>query len=283
MIEIAGQRRISGASKALLKDMSDGDAAVRTAATKSYGELAGEAEVPVLIDMLIKATDGGEIGTYERVLGSICSIAKDKGGCAKKLIQALPRAGATTKPSLLKVLSVTGGADALKAVRAAVDDSDKAVHTAAIRMLSEWKDQEAAPVLLYMAKNLGNETDKLLSMRGCMSLAMRSDVAEDERIKICKQAAGLIQRDDERKMMLGALGSIKSPASLELVMPYLDNEKVRSDAIHAVIKIVEPRKRAKDIPAKVARAALEKVVAVGGSSENVNKAKELLKTLGGKK
>lgn len=283
MIEIAGQRRIEKAKPALLKDMSDGDVAVRTAAVKNYGELAGIAELPVLIDMMTKASDAGEIGTYERVLGSVCSLANDKDACAKKLVEALVKAAPAVKPALLKVLGVTGGAEALKAVRAAVDDANKDVHLAAIRVLSEWKTTEAVPVLLDMAKNLGNETDKLLSLRGCLSMAMRRDVPEQDRIEMCKQASGLIQRDEEKRMMLGALGSIKSAASLKLVMPYLDNEKVRDDAINTVLTIVEPGKKGQHVEAGAAREALEKVVAVGGDSAHAGKARELLKKLGGKK
>ncbi|OGV69284.1 MAG: hypothetical protein A2283_23500 [Lentisphaerae bacterium RIFOXYA12_FULL_48_11] len=283
MIDIAGQRRIAKAKPALLKDMSDSDLAVRTAAVKSYGELAGMAELPVLIDMMTKASDAGEIGTYERVLGSVCSLANDKDACAKKLIEALVKAAPAVKPALLKVLGVTGGAEALKAVRTTVDDADKNVHLAAIRVLSEWKTVEAVPVLLDMAKNLGNETDKLLSLRGCLSMAMRRDVPEQDRIEMCKQASGLIQRDEEKRMMLGALGSIKNAASLKLVMPYLDNEKVRDDAINTVLAIVEPPKKGKAVEAGAAREALQKVVDVGGSSAHVGKAREMLKKLEGRK
>ena len=283
MIEIAGQRRIVKARPALLKDMSDGDVAVRTAAVKSYGELAGIAELPVLIDMMTKASDAGEIGTYERVLSSVCSLADDKDACARKLVEALAKAAPAVKPALLKILGVTGGAEALKAVRATVDDADKNVHLAAIRVLSEWKTAEVVPVLLDMAKNLGNETDKLLSLRGCLGMAMRRDVPEQDRIEMCKQAAGLIQRDEEKRMLLGALGSIKNAASLTLVIPYLDNEKVRDDAINTVLTIVEPGKKGHNVAAGAAVEALQKVVAIGGNSAHMGKARELLKKMEGKK
>jgi hypothetical protein len=108
MIEIAGQRRIAKAMPALLKDMSDKDVEVRTAAAKSYGELAGATEIPVLIDMLMKSSDGGEIGTYERILSSACSQANDKEACTKKLVEAMSKAGSVSKPALLKVLGVAG-------------------------------------------------------------------------------------------------------------------------------------------------------------------------------
>ncbi len=283
MIEVAGQRRIIKARPVLLKDMSDGDVAVRIAAAKSYGELAGAAELPVLIEMMAKSSDAGEIGTYERVLGSVCSLANDKDACARKLIEALAKATVAVKPALLKVLGITGGTEALKAVRTSVDDADKDVHLAAIRVLCEWKTIEAVPVLVDMAKNLASDTDKLLSLRGCLGMAMKTDIPEQDRIQICKQASGLIQRDEERRMLLGALGRIMNAASLEMVLPYLDNEKVRGDAIHAVIALVEPPKRGPSVTGKPAVEALRKVVAIGGNSAQIGKARELLNKMEGQK
>ena len=66
MLEIAGQRRIAAAIPVLRKAMSDKDLSIRAVAVKSYGEQAGEAGIPVLIDRLMKSADGGDIGLYER-------------------------------------------------------------------------------------------------------------------------------------------------------------------------------------------------------------------------
>jgi HEAT repeat protein len=65
MIEIAGHRRVGRAMPVLLRTMSDKDMAVRTAAARSYVEMAGADGIPVLIEMLMKSTDGAEIGLYE--------------------------------------------------------------------------------------------------------------------------------------------------------------------------------------------------------------------------
>jgi HEAT repeat protein len=151
MLEIAGQRRIAGVLPVLLKTMSDSDLSIRTAAARSYGELAGAGGIPVLIDMLLKSTDGREIDLYERILGSVCQAASDKGACAMKLVDALSRARPIVKPALLRTLRATGGPEALRAVRGAVDDTNKEIHTAALRVLGEWTSADGAPVLLELA------------------------------------------------------------------------------------------------------------------------------------
>jgi molybdopterin-guanine dinucleotide biosynthesis protein len=112
-------------------------------------------------------------------------------------------------------------------------------------------------------------------------MAMRREMPEQDRIEICKQAAGLIQRDDERNMLLAALGSLKKTALLNLIIPCLDNQGTRAEAINTVLAIVEKRNKGRDVA--VTRQALQKVVAVGGDSGSAKKAGELLKSMEGEK
>jgi HEAT repeat protein len=282
MIEMAGQRRVASAMPALLRTMSDRDVSIRMAAAKSYAELAGAGGIPVLIEMLMKSTDGAEIGLYDGLLGSVCPMAGDKDACAAKLVDALARAGPAVKPALLRTLRVTGGPDALKAVRGALDDPDKEVHTAALRALSEWTSTDAAPVLLELARNSGEPTEGLVALRGYLGIALQKSVAVQDKLAICRQAAPIIQRVEEKRMLLGALGSAASAESLDLVVPYLDDTAVKREAVATIMAIAEKRKQKEH--AGVAKAALEKVVKVAADDPAVVKrAEELLKQMGNEK
>jgi HEAT repeat protein len=258
--------------------MSDRDASIRTAAAKSYVELAGAGGIPVLIDMLMKSTDGGEIGLYERMLGSVCPMAGDKNACTRKLVDALSRAGPAVKPALLRTLRVVSGPDAVHAVRGAVDDADKEVHTTAVRVLSEWSSMDAAPLLLELAKNSSAPVDKLLALRGYLGIALQKNVAAQDKLAICRQAAPIIARAEEKRMLLGALGSVARAESLDLIVPCLDDPSVKAEAVAAVMAIAE--KRQKNQYTGVAKAALEKVVKVAVDDPAVRKrAEELLKQM----
>ena len=56
---------------------------------------------------------------------------------------------------------------------------------------------------------------------------------------MCQQVAGLIERDDEKKLLLSALGSINSPDALALIEPYLDDPDARAEAGTACVAIAE--------------------------------------------
>ena len=175
-------------------------------------------------------------------------------------------------------MRVTGGPDAVNAVRGAVDDADKEVHTTAVRVLSEWTSTDAARVLLELAKNSLEPLDKLRALRGYIGIALQKNVAAQDKLTICRQAAPIISREEEKRMLLGAIRSVASAESLDLIIPYLDDPSVKAEAVVAVMAIAE--KRPKNLYTGVAKAALEKVVKVAVDDPAVRKrVEELLKQM----
>jgi HEAT repeat protein len=232
-LELIKRRRMTNVAGALLKATKDKDESVRTASIRMLGDLAGEVEFGVLVDLLLDAKSSAEIRAAERALSATCtreaipsagkvtirnavyrgidgersadvtkkvaemvkagslsieasnsnfgdaapSVVKElqvefsvngvtqtktvregetmtlgasvvPASLVDELCSALDKAEMQQKLALLRVLSVVGGADALKAVRAAVDDSNADVHRAAIRALGSWGSADAAPHLL---------------------------------------------------------------------------------------------------------------------------------------
>jgi len=282
VLEIARERRIAGALPMLLKAMADTDITVRTAAARSYGEIAGADGLPALIGVLVKSTDSGEIELYERLLGSACRAAGDKDACARRLAAAMCDAKPVVKPALLRMLRVAGGPEALRAIRGAVDDANKEVHAVALRVLCEWTSADAAPILLELAKSAAMPADRLAALRGCLGIALQNSVAAREKLAICHQVAPIIHREEEKRMLLGALGSAASAESLDLIVPYLDDIAVKREAVATVLAIAEKRKPKEYAGAMMV--ALQKVVKIAADDPGVEKrAEELLKQIDNEK
>jgi len=277
MFDLAGQRRIKKAIPVLAKAMEDKEEAVRFAAIRNFGAMAGPAELPPLLERIVKSTNAGEIGALEKAITSICLNGKDQEASVKRLVDGLSRATVESKQALLRVLRAAGGAEALKAVRGAVADSNQDVHMAAIRVLSEWKTVDAVPVLLDLAKNSKEQADKILSLRGYIGMTAKREVLPKAKLEICREAFLLIQRDEEKKLLLGALGSMGNAESLEMITSYLDQPGVKSDAVSAVLGIAN--RRTKKQATAATKTALEKVVKVAGNPAEVKRAEELLKQI----
>jgi HEAT repeat protein len=280
MLEMTRQRRIMTALPILLKLMDDKEPPVRAAAIASYAELAGEAELAALLEKLLQTTAANELAAIEKALGAICGAAGEP--TVPQLVAALAKAGPAAKPALLRTLRVTGGAAALAAVSGAVADPNKDIHTTAIRVLSEWKTGDAAPILLDLAKTSTTPVDKILSLRGYLGMANRPEVAAPAKLAIYREAAALIQRDDERLLLLGGLAKLADPAGIDLAAAYLDQPGVKTEAVAAVIAMAE--KRAANQHVAPTRSALEKVTQVASDNPAmVAKAKDLIQKMAAEK
>ena len=285
-IDMIARRRMLTALPVLLKAATGEDAKIRPAAMKRVGELGGTAELPALLAALDSARSSSDLDAVEDALSTVCSRAEKPESCTAQLADRLPQAKPEQKGALLRVLSAIGGPAALKAVRAAVDDANAEVHAAAIRALGSWKTADAAPDLLALAQSAANPTDRMLSLRSYLGLAAQSELPADERLAMCRKAAGLLKSSQEKKMLLGTLGSIQTIQSIAVIVPYLDDAEVKSEAGAGVVaiagklmegeggakfgpKLVEPLKKvaqagANDTLTKRANALLQAAQSAGG-------------------
>jgi HEAT repeat protein len=363
-LELIKRRRMTNVAGALLKATKDKDESVRTASIRMLGDLAGEVEFGVLVDLLLGAKSSAEIRAAERALSATCmreaipsagkvtirnavyrgidgersadvtkkvaemvkagslsieasnsnfgdaapSVVKElrvefsvngvtqsktvregetmtlgasvvPTALVDELCSALDKAEMQQKLALLRVLSVVGGADALKAVLAAVDDSNADVHREAIRALGSWGSMDAAPHLLELAKKATNQNDKTLCLRGYLGLASSPDLPEVQRLSMCREAESLIERDDEKRLLLGALGNINSPEAVAMIAPYLDASGTREEASAAVVAITERLLKRRDASKTASKliGPLEKVAQVTTNSDLAQRAKRLLR------
>jgi len=356
-IELATQRHIAAAVPALLQAARDSDPKVRLASLKALGDLAGPAELPTLLELLVKsavpaemqAAEGavtanclrsadpvaGSIAVIKAVYGNLANgrsadvtkkvadavkrgtttvtasnseFGDPAGGmvkqlridyqingqkfsktcaesatitlaanivspaCANAVFAALPATQGPAKLAMLRILRSIGGQRALEAVLSATTDADAATQTAALRVLCEWPGAEASPKLAQLAKSATDPVIKILALRGYIRLADQSESATEQKLTTLKDALALAGRDEERKLVLAALGKIRSVDALALISPYLDSAPIKEEAALAAVAIAEnlPAPR----PAQVA-SAMRQVVKVTANAQLAQRAKAL--------
>ena len=256
-LELIGRRRMDKSIPALLKAAAGPDVKVRPAALKKVGELGGPSEVPALLDLLMQLEAQQDLDAAEQALSAVCAKADNPVSYTLKLTSSLSKASPAQKGALLRVLSVIGGTNALDAVREAANDSNAQVSDAAIRVLCSWKTADAAGDLLALAKNSPNQSHKTAALRGYINLARDEKIPMEKKLEICKQADALIQRDEEKKLLLGALSTIPAVEALSMAMAHLDNPATKDEAAFAAVAIGENIVEQK--PREVAE-ALQKVL-----------------------
>lgn len=320
-IEVVAARRLPGAMPVLLKAATDADTAISAASLKALGELAGEAEIPAMIDLLGKASRPDAV---ENALSSICSrlsrptggaitiqkavygdlpdgrsadvtekvVAIVKGGASsvdasnrlfgdpapgrvKKLrveyiingqpatrtvaendaarlsvnaappgvidplCAALVESSGGPKAALLRVLRSAGGPKALAAIRTAANETDTSVREAALRALCDWESADALPDLVQLTRSAPEKKWKILALRGQLRLIPQQEAGADQKLAGIREAMGAIERTEEKRLALAALGEIPTAESLGLVAPFLSVDELKEEAGVAAVTISE--------------------------------------------
>lgn len=271
-LELMGRRRMTSNVPALLKAASDADAEVRPAALRKVGELGGPAEVPALLDLLMGLEDTRDLTAAERALITVCGKSGDARSYTDRLTGLLGRAGTAQQSALLRVLGAIGGTQALEAVRKAAGDSNTSVRDAAIRVLCGWSTADAAPDLLKLAQASG-AAHKTTALRGYITLIRDGSLSTEKKLAMCKQADALIERSDEKKLLLGALSTVPSVEALSMAMANLDDPATKNEACFAAVAIGE------NIVEKHPREVTEALQKVLKSTENRNVTRSARQTL----
>lgn len=247
-------------------------------AAEAYAALENLAEEKHAASLLLLLSLPDSPAGPERALAAMGTRAKDKDAYADMIIQAMDfRTVTRVRAALVRVLGRTGGDKALAAVRPAVKDSRPQVQDAAVRSLADWPDAAAAPDLLELARSAAKPAHQVLALRGYVRLAgAMTERPEAERLAMYAAALAAARRPDEKRLVLGALGDMKSADALQMVVPLLADEALREEAAAAAVKIA--RGLGADSREAV-RAAMKKVLAAAQTEATRRDAEEVLRSM----
>ena len=175
------------------------------------------------------------------------------------------------KLALLRSLRTAGGPKALETIRTALADGDNGIKDAARRILCDWPSPDALPLIVDLATSSPDETVKILALRGVVRLAPQADLPDGKKLEVLKQAMKLAKRDEERKLVLSALGNVPTPDALDSAASYVDDPAVKEEACIAAVAIAEklPSRhdaRVANVMSKVAKATADKALAERASA-----------------
>lgn len=235
-IHVAGQRRIAVAVPPLLKATEDASVDVVKASFKTLGELAGVAEIPAVVNAMLKTQ---AVPAAEASLSAICARHSNKALCTQKLLPGFNRAQGKPKLALLRVLRTVGDAQALAVVRTAAAESDTSVRDTALRALCDWPTVNALPDLAKLAKTTPNTTFKILALRGQLRLIPMQRDSDAQKLSQLKIMLPLIDRTEEQRLVLAVLGQLPSAESLACVMTYVTRDELKDEACVTAVGIAE--------------------------------------------
>src|SRR5262249_33922383 len=143
---------------------------------------------------------------------------------------------------LLPLVGHLGGSRTLEVVRAAVVSKDDATHRLGVTALCNWPDPSASADLLQLA-----QTDRFPPhARQALHSLIRVNTLKDKlpgdksngpRLEVLKKAMDLSANDEDRKLVLDALATVKEIQTLRYVLPYLDHKALGQRACRTVVEL----------------------------------------------
>ncbi|MEN1678382.1 MAG: hypothetical protein AAGJ46_02240 [Planctomycetota bacterium] len=268
---LIGQRRITEGAGDVVAAIEVADQPeVRVALLTAARRLAVGDTLPSLVDLMLTAESAKERKLATEAALAAASRVTDREAMAASVAANAAAARGSRLGGLLDVLAVLGGETALKAVGSASESDDRDSQNEATRVLGNWPNADAAPLLLRLA---GSEHPYAVRcLRGYLRIARQFARDPEQRVAMVEKALAAASRREERVLALQVLERAPTVQALQLATGELPDSRLGTDASASVIKIAE--QVADSNPAAAALAARQ-VINTGGNADTLALAKRL--------
>jgi HEAT repeat protein len=273
LITVCKDRKIGDATPVLLPFLSDDDNDVRLAVIAALGNTVSGENIEVLVGHLLQPASATEFEAVKESLRRVCYRSVDPDAVAAKLVAVYANAALQTQCALLELFGALGGKVAIEAVQNAVANPAEEIQDTATRVLGEWPDTDAAPVLLGVMNSDAGDRFKTRALRGYIRIVRQMDTSNEHRFNMCMEALALAQRDEEKSLLVDALGRITTPASLAKLSEFIDQPTFMEQASLMAInvgKAILTQQRDE------VTAVMQKIIATTQNADTRRKAEEVL-------
>jgi HEAT repeat protein len=238
LIRAVRTRRITRAIPLVFEHTLHADEAVRLASLEALAALAPADMLSSIVLHLLGPLGDAEREAAENAVVELCGRIDDQAARLRPIIEATPTTDSPVRVSMIRILGRVRGEGALPLIRAAAESTDEDVRDAAVRALADWNDLEVADDLNGLIADSENETHKVLALRGYIRLVRETaGTTPAEQLEALDRVAEHVDRVEDKRLMLSALGEVHDQGALARVEPYIAVEELRREAIIAAIKI----------------------------------------------
>ena len=235
LLQAAFARRSVDFVPAFLAAAGSADASVRKIALEALEVMAEPEHAETLVGVLAKSAPGEDREAAGRAVWMTCEKISDPAKRAEPLFAGYEKADTPGKAAILPSIARIGGEKGLAAVHAAMKSDDKNLKDAGYRALANWPDATVADELFEIAKTSDNDAYRIWSLRAyARVVALPEAFPPEKAFEMLKSAMDLATRLEDRKLIVSRLAAVRTPASLELLLSYLDNAELKDDAVGAV-------------------------------------------------
>ncbi|MGB8959584.1 MAG: HEAT repeat domain-containing protein [Candidatus Aminicenantales bacterium] len=239
LVQAASARRIAAAKPALIALIKSGSPALKTRAAAALRTIAGQADIPGLLDLLGGMDDETARESMEDTIAAVARTnPRELARAGEVKARLAAEKDAKKRSDLLRVLGKIGDDSALSLVRAALDDPDEKVVDAAVRALADWPTVAARDDVLEIAETSLALNHRVLSVRAYVRMIGLEPNREPEGVAMdLLNVLSLSPRPEEKKLVLGMLGRFPCVTGLKTAESLLADPTVAAEAKVAADRI----------------------------------------------
>lgn len=259
LLELVGSRRIE-ATASLMKALESNDKATRTAALAALGETVDAKNLNFLITQVVTPKRVEDAGAAEKALLAASIRMPDREACATELAAAVAASKSLPlKLKLLEVIGAVGGKKGLAAVATAGRSSEPELQDIATKLLGEWTTEDAAPVLLELAKMPGHKYQGR-AIKGYIRIARQFVLPEDQRNEMAQKAMEAAKATADKKLVLVVLQRYPNDSTFNQAIAAMKVPELKDDATATVMSIAQSLKaRGVNVKPQLAKVGIEPV------------------------
>lgn len=271
VIRAMGDRGTTAGLPVLLTVAGEADAAIRTEAIRQVGALAGPKEWARLLDLIVSTANDSDRPALVAAAAAAAVRQPNPGADLALRLQTAPPA--PVHAALLSLAGRIASDTTLPDLVRAAASADAPVRDAALRALGAWPRSTALPALLDAAAGANPQAQRL-ALRGAVDVTRKAtDLDDAARIARYRDIATKLSHDDDRRMLLSAVGALSGPKALDVAAGFLGQPSVRAEAEAAAIQIAKRSGK----PDAATAAVLQRIASESTSQARKDEATALLK------
>ncbi|MCF7975069.1 MAG: ThuA domain-containing protein [Phycisphaerae bacterium] len=236
LLRAVADRQMTDAMAGVRSALDDTNRVVKNEALKTISALGSEADMDLLVTLLLKAP--------QRAIEDAIVMVTQRTDQAEKMSRDLAdkamSGSAAVQMSALRVASRLGQAPGLVYVETLCQSDNDRVKTEAVRALSNWPTRAGLALAEKMAQRETDTTCRVLALRGYIKMAvMPSNQTTQARFDTLAKAMTLASRDDERKMVLSALPQTPCKEALDMALSHVTEASLTAEAQAAVMDLCD--------------------------------------------
>lgn len=275
VLEVLASRGAAAQAEAVLAQARSAEPEVAVAALKALARLASPADLPRLVLLAAEGRSQAERSAAIRAAVSVAQRLSEPEARTAPFLAALPGAAGPGRAALLSGLGRLGGRPALEALAAACGATDPEERRGALKALAEWPDALALPVLSTHASAALDPEERNHALRVLLAVLERAKPPAAETLAWLERVFSSARRPEERRQVLGRLGSLPCAGALLLATRALADPALEGEARAAAGKLLASLETAEGPLPEEARDLLDALAGSPLAEEQVRRCQAL--------